>query len=595
MLRLAGLRPALLALALLSFGACSSRGGPDAGTVAAAPLTPVPAPAGLLGELFIPAPGATWGRARSSVGGPAVFMPQSFGGLAATLVGLPITMAAEIDDAVPLVGAAVREGKGPIQGVVGLHVKAGDRFVDQLTRGEGARYNATVDAGSHVTLLTDKVAPEASRVALGVLGNYLLVGQKPADLFGVGPYVARTLSVAPQPKEEIAVELPEAALTGPIVDSARELRAAGDGPMATLVPLTGLIDHAIELLSDATHARLTFTLDPGTVHARVVVTPRPGTGPGARLVGELAVGDTRPLLDLPDTTSLGLFWRESAAARSENAPKQAEALARLLGKDVTAEDREAITVALRGEAEARGDWQTVGIAFNGTGPTAVVRAPVADTDKMKKALKQLVDLGGTASFKKMLGELGLKLSADKAVVENLAGEVMRVRLARTDGEDAKAPKGKPEKAKGDARAKGDKTRTAAEPAPGQETPKAIDLLYLVDKDGLFAAAGYDPRDSLRALVKAPSGGNLGGSAAMTSALASVGSEAAFVLIADALRINAMTSGTAPPQASAPLVLAAGRTAAPAELWGRLDLPMPVLQMLITDYTRRRSAPPAPPQ
>ena len=587
---LVGLRLALLSLALVSSGACTPNGGgTDAGApIVAAPLTPVPAPAGLLGELFVPSPGATWGRARSSAGGPAVFMPQSFGGLVTTLVGLPITMAGEIDEAVPLVGAALREGKGPVQGVVGVHVKAGDRFLDQLTRGEGARYNAAVDAGSHVTWLTDKVAPESSRVALGVLGNYLLVGQKPADLFAVGPYVARTLSVAPQPKEEIAVELPEAALVGPIVEAARDLRPAGDDPMATLVPITGLLDHAVELLADAKHARITLTLDPAAIHARVVITPRPGAGPGARLVSELAVGDAKPLLELPDTTSLGLFWRESGAARAENAPKQAAALARLLGKDVGADDREAITAALRNEAEARGDWQAVGVAFNGTGPTAVVHAPVADADKMRKALKQLVDLGGTVSFKRMLGLLGLKLTADKAVVENLAGDVVRVRLARTDGDDAR---GKPEKAKADAKGKGDKDKVkGATPAP--ETPKAIDLLYLVDKDGLFGAAGYDPRDSLRARVKAPGGGNLAGSKAMAGALAEVGSDAAFVLIADALRIEAMSRGAASPEAAAPLVLAAGRAAAPAELWGRLDLPVPVLQMLITDYTRRRSAPPA---
>ena len=596
MLRPAGLRPALLALALLSFGACSSSGSPDAGAPAAAPLTPLPAPPGLLGELFIPSPGATWGRARAGAGGPAVFLPQSFGGLAATLVGLPITTSAEIDDAVPLVGAAVREGKGPVQGVVGLHVKAGDRFVDQLTRGEGARFNASVDAGSHVTLLTDKVAPESARLALGVLGNYLLVAQKPADLYAVGPYVVRTLSVAPQPREEIAVELPEAALAGPVLDAARDMRAAGDGAMATLVPLTGLLDHAIELLGDAKHARITLTLDPGTVHARLVVTPKPGAGPGAKLVNELAVGDARPLLDLPEATSLGLFWRESAAARVENAPKQAEALAGLLG-NVTAEDRAAISVALRGEAAARGDWQAVGIAFNGTGPSAVVRAPVSDVDGMRKALKQLVDLGGSAGFKTMLSDRGLKITSDKAVVENLAADVMRVRLSRTD-DDARDPAGKagkPEKGKPDPKAKLDKAKKAPEPAPGKETPKAVDLLYFVDKDGLFAAAGFDPKDSLRALVKAPGGASLAGNAPMSSALAAVGADAAFVLIADALRINAMTTGTTPPEAPTPLVLAAGRTASPSELWGRLDLPVPVLQMLITDYTRNRGAPRAPAQ
>ena len=72
------------------------------------------------------------------------------------------------------------------------------------------------------------------------------------------------------------------------------------------------------------------------------------------------------------------------------------------------------------------------------------------------------------------------------------------------------PKVSPEKGKADPKARLGKVKKDPEPAPQQETPKAIDLLYFVDKDGLFAAAGYDPRDSLRTLVKAPGGGALSG-------------------------------------------------------------------------------------
>ncbi|APR85741.1 Hypothetical protein A7982_11090 [Minicystis rosea] len=587
----------MLALALFSTGACSSKEGANAGAAASAQaLTPVPAPAGLLAELCVPQPAATWTKLRSGVGGPAVFLPQGFGAVVTTLAGLPITMAAEIDENVPVVGAVLRQGKAPAQVTLAVHVKAGDRFIDQLTRGESARLDATVDNASRVTLLTDKINPESARVALGVLGNYLLIAQKPADLTALGPYVVRTLPTRPAPKEEIVLELPEAALAGPALDYARELRGrSSESATAALVPIGGMLDTLIGLLGDAQAARVAFNLDASVIHGRATITPKPGGGAGSKLVADLSVGDTKPLLDLPEGTSVGILWRESAAARGESAPKQADALAKLLGKDVTQEDRDAVLAALRGEAEARGDWQAIGVAFNGTGPTALVRAPVSDADKMKKALKQLVDLSALPSFKKALSSLSLKLSVEKAVVENLAGDVTRVRLARVDDKDDKKgavaekgnAKGKDDKGK-DAKGKDDK---AIAPPPG--VPNAIDLLYLVNGDGLFASAGFDPKDSLRSLARGPSPQSLGSNASVASALAGIG-DASFVLVADLLRISAMTTGAAAPGAPTPIVIAAGRTAAPAELWGRVDAPFAVLQQLATEYMRRSAAPPAPP-
>jgi hypothetical protein len=577
-----------LALALLSLplGACGSKeSAPDAGAVAEA-VTPLPAPAGHLGDLFIGAPATTWGKARVAIGQAALFLPQGFPGLVTTLVGMPITYAAEIDDQVPVVGAAARQGRGPLQLAIGVHVKSGERFIGQLTRGESARFDPTVDPATHVTLLTDKAAPESAKVALGVLGNYLLIGGKAADLYALGPYVVRTLGAAPAPKDDVAFELPEAALAGAVAGEVREMRSQSDGAAATILPLTSMLDNASVLLGDASHGRLTLNLDATNLHGRLTVTPKPG-GAASKLVADLATGDVKPLLDLPDTTTLGLLWRESAAARAENAPKQADALARLLG-EVSADDRAAISAALKGEAEARGDWQAVGVAFNGTGPTAMVRAPVTDADKMKKALKQLVDLGNLPAFKKTLAGLGFQLVADKAVVENLPAEVVRIRLARI-GDD---PLKKDAKAKADKAVKpsADKKKGAAEPAdPG--TPRAVDLLYFVDGAGLFAAAGYDPKDALRALSKAPTGSNLSGNAPMAGALSAVGGDATFVLVADALRITAMTTGSAAPATPQPLVVAAGRAAAPAELWARVDVPAAVVQQLVTEYTRRRMVAP----
>ena len=152
-----------------------------------------------------------------------MFLPKGFAALCTTIVGLPITVAAELDDGVAVLGAAARQGKDPIQGVIGIHVKAGGRFVDQLTKGEGARFNPKVDPGSRVTLLVDKAGAGADgQLALGVLGDYLLVARRPGDLYALGPYVARTLSARPPPKEAIVLEIPRGrARSAPCLREAR--------------------------------------------------------------------------------------------------------------------------------------------------------------------------------------------------------------------------------------------------------------------------------------------------------------------------------------------------------------------------------------
>src|SRR5262249_20017053 len=152
----------------------------------------------------------------------------------------------------------------------------------------------------------------------GVLGNYLLLAREPADLYALGPYVVRTLGASPAPKDDIALEIPEKALAGPWLDEARALRSQGAGAAATLIPLAGMLDTASELFADSARARVVLNFDGAPVHGRATVTPKPGGGPGSKVVANLAVGDVKPLLDLPENTAIGLLWRESAAARSEN-------------------------------------------------------------------------------------------------------------------------------------------------------------------------------------------------------------------------------------------------------------------------------------
>ncbi len=588
------LHAAVLALGVIAAAGCSSKSSEGPAPVASADaLSPIPAPEGLLADLVIATPGPTWAKVRGFAGPAGAFLPQSFGAIAATLLGVPVTMSGEFDETVPIVGAAVRKGQEPQRGVIGVHVKAGDRFIDMVSKGEAARFDAKVDPASKLTLLTAKTG--SGPLAFAVLGNYLLVAKNAADLTAVGPYVVRTLATKPTPKDEVTVDVPESALAGPLLEEAKSMRAHAQGTATTLIPVMGPLDRMLAVLPDSSHARLTLNVEQTSVKARATLTPKAGNGPATKMVAELPVGDAAPLLQLPENASFGMLIRETAADKKDNANKQADALVGLLGDKVQPADKEAVGAAIRALGEAKGDWEVLGGVFAGTGPTLLLRAPVTDADAMKKALKQTTDVVALPAFADLLKVVGAKASFEKAVVENLEGDVGRIRVVRIDptkdaGKDGKAEGGKPAptgaaKAAPAPTGKPVASGSANAGGPPNAPPNAIDLLYLVTGDGVFAAGGFDPKDALRSLVKAKGAPNLGGNAAMAGPLAALGNDASIIVVADALRINAMTNTGAPPAPPAPLVVALGRTTQPAELWARAEVPNVVVQLLLANLAR----------
>ncbi|MEP7126091.1 MAG: hypothetical protein ABJE95_34480 [Byssovorax sp.] len=569
--------PVLLG-ASLGLGGCAPQA-PQEVAAAVEDLSPVPAPEGHLADLFVPAPDATWTKARALVGGPAAFFPQSFGALAATLLKLPVTVAAEIDGAVPVIGASLKKAATPAQAAIGIHVKAGGRFVDQLTKGPDARFVGKLDEASRITVLTTKSdTPGATPpVAMGVLGNYLLIALNPADLAAVGPYVARTLASRPAPKEDVAIEVPEAALSGPVLAEAQRswdtTRKGLDQLGApVLLPVSSTVEMLLGVLADSKQARFTIDLGDTAVHARMTMTPKPGGGAATKALEEMAVGDVAPILDLPQSALLGVLWREPAAVRAASIPKQADALSARLGPDAKPEDKEAILAALRAEDSARGDWVALGMSLDATGPNAMVRAPLVDEGQMAKALKQLIALTKLASVKAQLKESALDVTTNKAVVENLPGEVTRVRFERVQAKDAKTA------AKDPKAPLLDKTKGASPAVDG--TPTSIDLLYQISSATLFGAAGYDPKEALRALVKGPGDASFGSNAAIKAATAPLGADASFALVIDPLRILAVRAGKSAPAEAAPVVVAIGKAGQPSTMWGRVDVAAIVVQELI---------------
>ncbi|MCC6552258.1 MAG: hypothetical protein IT372_04450 [Polyangiaceae bacterium] len=566
---------------------CSSPGpAPDAG--ASVDLGPIPAPAGLIAEVYLPTPDTTWAKARLAVSGPALFLPASAGALAANLLGLPITIASEIDGAVPALGAIVDAGTttaaakpgdpGRPRAVLGLHVKAGDRFIDQLTRAPGARWQSRVDPASSITLLepgapapagsaapTEPTAASRGRLAMGVLGNYLLIAPDLDDLLRVGPYVARTLPRSPVPKEDLAIEVPRPAIDGPILTAARgtweRLRgaaASAAGPTGDALAIAPMIDAWLEILADLDHARVTLTLDE-SAHLRLAGSPRPGNGPATRAVADAAVGDVKPLLDLPADTLLGLLIREAPAARAAGIDRQVGAVARLLGKDLPAKDRDKLATSLRALSDARGDWFAAGLRFDSVGPTAYVRAAARDDAALSSALKDLVALVKLPAVKAYLSGEHLEITSGKTVVERLPGDVQRLRFERIEDKE------KPRKDL---------------PLEASTIPRTIDLLYLVQGGVLLASAGYDPQEGLRRALAAPAGQSLATVPPFQAALAPLGPDTSFALVLDPLRLVATRAGRPGAADPAPVVIAAGAAPAPPSLWLRADIAVSAIRDLV---------------
>jgi len=525
----------------------------DGGAPGASALPPVPAPRGLLADLYLPAPDASWSKARAVVGGPMAFLPQTFGGLVATLLGLPITVAGEIDGAIPTLGAVVDSGgEGPPHGAVGIHVRAGERFLDQLTKGDAARFKGRADPPSSIVLL-DPIGADVARgpVALGVLGNYLLVAKTESDLLAVGPYVARTMPAAPPPKNDLTVDVPRAAMAGPVrawvAKATAFLRAEPGDTSAGYV--TAPLLTALDVVADSSALRLTVALDKEVVRARATITPNEGTGSSQAALAALSTGDAKSILDLPAGSVGALLLRESATSRTASATRQTEALAALGGK-MPAADREAIAATLKSLAEARGDWMLGGLSWDSSGPAACFRAAVSDPDKLGKAMKDLVELMKRPSIKAELAELGLSITAGKTKVEGMSSDIQRLRFERVQPKDAKT-----------------------QPVPGM--PTSIDMLYTVTKDAMLVAVGLDAKQALVTLAAAPGKDDLSKNPLVTAAVESLGNEVALAFVLEPLRLVARRAGKPDVADSAPVVVAFGRGApeepAPRPLWLRVDV------------------------
>ncbi len=558
-------------------------------------LDPLPVPANLIADVYIPNPDVTWAKARLAVGGPAMFLPTTTGALAATFFGLPLTVGSEIDGNIPVVGAVLegRDGGKP-RTAIGLHLRAADNFINVITKGEQARHSTRVDEKTKITIIEPKGGGTGS-AALGVLGNYLLAAPTIDDLLDVGPYVVRNLTTAKMPKNEITFDMPHAAIEGAVATTIRSKwenikpRPRADSAVMSLPsPLQTLVDGVLGVLVEVDRGKITVDFDPQVVHVRFSGAPKSPLAAGSKIAA-MSVGDPKKLLDLPGVTDVAVFVQDSAETRTNDAQQYAKSLASAMGKDVTDEDRAAIDKALVALAKSRGDTFAAGLTLLPTGPAAFVRSSVGKQDELQRALDDVFGLVERKTVKGWLGELALEVETNKTVLEDMKGDVRRVHITRVEPKvSGDKPKDKTNAKASDAgKAKKDEAVPAKDGATST-TPKAIDVLYLLGAEDLVLGAGYDAKAALRMAIEASAKDNLSARSDLTTAVSALGGKASFVAVADLMRLLARQAGNATPPVGAPVVFAVGKGGEGAgadEPWMKLDAP----NVLIQEAIKRRAA------
>lgn len=604
---------ALVTMAALPAG-CDRGGQP--GSVTAEALPPVPAPAGLVTELTIAHPNATWGRVRDMIGGPMKFMPAGYPMLVASVLGLPPLVAEQIDADVPTVGAVVADASGEIP-VAAIHVKSGPLLLKLLTDSPDARFLAKPDAPSRVTILEQRPGQTALGPVLGITGNYLLVGYAPDGLLRVGPYAARTLGARPAPAEDVLLSSDHDALAGPLRTrlstwwgetrtalerSDQQMRAQHGGsaptfgdPKAALQKADTTFQGIFALMADLSRGRMALTIDDAGAHLVTTLSPQAPDGLAAREFGAMTVGDGAALLDLPASASIAVLSRDSSAMRARSTTEQGEAIDKVLGGKLGEADRKKVDEVLASWSKGRGDLLVVGADVGSNHDALFARSSVADGEVLDHGIRSTFELLKVPAISEPLRHWvgDLKLGPIAALEGGARGGTVhgerRAPAVQIDDrppgaklQDAKgAAAGKPEAPKGKPEAKTDgKGGDKAGDKKGTESPLTpFDLTWSIDKD---QASYVLARDGKAAAAQLASGApTLQAEPEVKAMVGAVGGEASFILVVLPARVmSGMVPSRAAPQGrppAGPLMLSFGRGAQGG--WLRVDASPFALQQL----------------
>ena len=554
------------------------------------PLAPMPE--GLLADIVIGTPNASWARLQRGIGGAVGILPASAGGIICAAAGLDPFIASEVDGAAAAFGAIAGDPANP-------HYVFAVKLVDlrkargQLVDGDTARFGSR-DAGG-LTELVAKGQGNAPPVTLGISPNgYLLIARASEDLSQIGPYVSRSLPRRAIPAEgAVVIDVPRAALGSLVKPKLEELwngtkafllaedartrrehggRAPDFGdPKAIVAVLDAWITKRIAVVSDLEKLRIAIDFgDDGVVIASTMTPLGPG-GAAARWTDAMAVGDTTPVANLPATSAAALLMRDNEEDRAEQGREIEKLVTTSLGARLAEADAKKLHDVVDDWTKARSEDLTASLTWDDPQGLAL-RAPVRDAEAASRALRGAVELVRVAPFKELLRARDVTSSTEDAPGIGQISLVTIQRAPRTGaGQDAAGravDEGAP-RPRGDA-GSGERGRP-----PARTTKHELGLAWLVDKGGLSVATGDVPVATLGAAVHPDR--KLGDEPVIARPLGALGKNANSVLVVQPLRFDPLRANLP----AAPLVIALGRKDRNAVL--RID----VANGLLRELARRQ--------
>ncbi len=381
---------------------------------------PVAAPDGLLADVFVATPNASWQRVQRGVGGTLGILPSTLGSLTCALAGLDPSLGAEIDGAALATGAIADDPKD-LAWALAMKIAEPRRARDVLFESETARYSPRPIAGGGMLLLAPKGGGRLSLAVALAPGGYLVIARNEDDLSRLGPYAYRTVPTKPVPEGgALVLDAPTTALKGPLRarvsslwDAARgdlakkddAARAAHGGrapdygdPRAVLALLDGAMQSRLAMLGDLSRARVVVDVRETSLRADLVVTPGAADGPSSAAFSSMHPGDAAPLLEANDSP-LAVLFRDDAGGRAQTAADVEDAVKKALGERLAEPEAKRLHGAIDGWTKARGDWTTLGLI--GT-DGLFVRTPATNGDAADHAIREFLSLVSVAPLKQGL-------------------------------------------------------------------------------------------------------------------------------------------------------------------------------------------------
>ena len=501
-----------------------------------------PEPRGLLCELVIPTPNATWTKLQRGVGGAAGMLPTTLPGVLAALADLDAELVGELDGTSPMFGVVAGDVQAP-SAVVAVKLRDVRRIRSVLAEGATSRFALRSEGA--LTLLVPRGGAHGTELAITANG-YVVVARSVSELAELAPYVTRTLPARPLPVSAAVLDIPGIALATALVPlataawsewKARLLRedarmraergrAADFGDPAAIVALAdGLVARKLAVLEGIDRIHVVADVADDAVSVTATLPTRAGTA--ARTWADtMRVGDLAPVLELPRTAVLALVTRDAEPEREAQGRSVEEGLRTALRLEDEAKLHEA-TAAI---TKARDEVASLALVVDE--PTgALVRAPVRDEEAAQKAVRSLVGLLQARPFK----------------------ELLHIRDVTTTSEDVPGL-GKMSTAT-ILRAPSPSRRDAGVPAP------ALGIAWVVEGGSLLLGTGAEPGVA----VRTANAQKMGKEPALGAFARAVGNDVSTTLVLQPLRLDPKRAGLP----IAPLAIGLGKKG--SEVFVRLDI------------------------